>query len=145
MRFKRKGRPTLVLTLITIVLFSSLITSCSRLIQSYLESISPPPEMEYYLPPLDNPGIVYQTGHSESISSIVISPDGKLGATSSSDGTVRVWDMAAGREIKRIYGFEGSRNTLKFTPDGKYLVFSFRDGSWKTAQLLQSWRATMRA
>src|SRR5262249_34129159 len=59
-------------------------------------------------------------GHSEKVTSLTFSPDGKTLASASYDGTIRLWDVARGEAkatLKMPFGFpvEG----LAFSPDGK--------------------------
>jgi WD40 repeat protein len=52
-----------------------------------------------------------------------LSPDGKLVATSHSiDKTVRVWNLAAGRELHRFKPANSFSMALAFSPDGKFLA-----------------------
>jgi WD40 repeat protein len=64
------------------------------------------------------------TGYTETISSVALSPDGKQVLTSSSDNTVRVWDVATGREVRRFYGGDGV-----FSPDGKQVITGSYDNT----------------
>ncbi len=48
------------------------------------------------------------------------SPDGKLLAMEES-GTVRLWDLAAGRELPRLRGTHGALREPFFSPDGRYV------------------------
>jgi WD40 repeat protein len=63
--------------------------------------------------------------HQEEITSVVFSPDGKmLASTSNSDRSVRLWDPATGKEIRRIDVKAAGENLwVVFSPDSKYLAF----------------------
>ncbi|MFC1792770.1 protein kinase [Planctomycetota bacterium] len=56
------------------------------------------------------------------ISSAVISPDGKLIASSGMDSPIRIWDMTTGAEVKILRGHADQVYSLAFSPDGKRLV-----------------------
>ncbi len=64
---------------------------------------------------------------AEPIQSIAVSPDTQLVAAGSRDGTIRLWDIATGKHIRRyekpLNAQEGYElHTLSFTADGKYLA-----------------------
>jgi len=67
--------------------------------------------------------------HNQVISSIVVSPDGKYFATSSSDG-VFVWESATG---KKVSGTQKNYIPLSFSPAGDALFFADRSGLFKTS------------
>jgi WD40 repeat protein len=73
------------------------------------------------------------SGHAHRVTGLAFAPDGRL-ASSSHDGTVRVWDIgpARGREIRRFTGHESVVGPLAFSADGKTLV----SGGWDTTILL---------
>ncbi|MBA3708404.1 MAG: PD40 domain-containing protein [Planctomycetes bacterium] len=60
--------------------------------------------------------------HANTITGIAFSPDGALVATSSSDGTVAVWEVATGAERQRLTGHTGLVTDLAFAPDGQRLA-----------------------
>src|SRR4029079_12740739 len=60
-------------------------------------------------------------GHTASVNNAVFSPDGKLIATSSDDGTARIWAVATGKTVVTIAQPPVVFNAT-FSPDGKYLL-----------------------
>ena len=48
--------------------------------------------------------IVPQLGHSAAIFSVAITPDGKTALSGGDDNTLRLWDLATGRVIRRFTG-----------------------------------------
>lgn len=68
------------------------------------------------------PQLVVPRGHAENVSKIAITKDNKLLASGSWDKTIKLWDMASGRELKTFGGFEAWIQSLEFSPDGKKLV-----------------------
>ena len=54
--------------------------------------------------------------------SLVFSPDSKSLAVATADKKTLLWDVASGKEIKRLPFFGSGRNALAFTPDGKQLL-----------------------
>ena len=54
--------------------------------------------------------------------SVAFNPDGKTLASGAADGTVRLWDVASHRQIRR------SPAIYIFSPDGKTLASGAADG-----------------
>src|SRR4051794_19824932 len=50
------------------------------------------------------PELVMQTGHAMRVDGLAFSPDGQLCATGSKDNTVRLWETATGRELRKLVG-----------------------------------------
>jgi len=64
-------------------------------------------------------------GNTVKVNSVAFSPDGKLSANGSDDGTVKLWDTVTGR-LLFIFKAEQRYVTVKsvaFSPDGKQIVF----------------------
>jgi Tol biopolymer transport system component len=58
-------------------------------------------------------------GHTGFILALAFSPDGKRALSGSEDTTVRLWDLATGREIRPLVGHTGEVLAVAFSPDGK--------------------------
>jgi len=72
-----------------------------------------------------------QLGHSDLIFSVAFSPDGKLILSGSGDNTMKLWDIATGREIRSFMGHTDSVLAVAFSPDGKLAVSGCRNNSVK--------------
>src|SRR5262249_27203282 len=57
------------------------------------------------------------------------SPDSKHLAYGGPDGTVRLWDVATGKEVQPLMGHRAAITSLAFTPDAQQLVTASKDGS----------------
>jgi WD40 repeat protein len=53
---------------------------------------------------------------------LAFSPDGKTLATGGGNGTIKLWDVAAGKATASLEGHAGSVWAVAFSPDGKALV-----------------------
>jgi WD40 repeat protein len=60
-------------------------------------------------------------GHTNAVYACAVTRDGKKAVSASLDGTLRVWDLATGREIATMQKL-GSTNDCTITPDGKRVV-----------------------
>jgi len=63
-----------------------------------------------------------QLGHSECVNSVMYSPDGRRIVSGSDDGTIKIWDVNNGKELRTLSGHKGGVGSAKYSPDGKYIV-----------------------
>lgn len=61
-------------------------------------------------------------GHTREVSSIAMSPNGKILASGSVDLTVRLWDPASKQSAAVFEGHDGEIRALAFSPDSKLLA-----------------------
>ncbi|MDF5718440.1 MAG: AAA family ATPase, partial [Rhizonema sp. NSF051] len=70
-------------------------------------------------------------GHSSIVYSVSFSPDGKTLASASFDNTIKLWNVATGKQIKTLSGHSNSVNSVSFSPDGKTLASASADKTIK--------------
>ena len=68
------------------------------------------------------------TGHTNRVTSVVFSPDGKTLASGGWDGTVRCWDAWAAKLLNCLGGDSGLIYCAAFSPDGKLVANVGDDG-----------------
>ena len=73
------------------------------------------------------PRLVLPVGHTSSINRAVFNPDGKLALTASMDNTVRVFEVATGKELKVLNGHTNEIWSAVFSPDGKLVLTTSLD------------------
>jgi WD40 repeat protein len=77
-------------------------------------------------------------GHSDFVTSIAFSPDGKHIVSGSRDKSVRVWDALTGGKLNELKGHTDVITSVAFSPDVKHIVSHSYDnltqvsdsGSW---------------
>jgi WD40 repeat protein len=69
-------------------------------------------------------GVQTLKGHSESIWSVAISPDGQMLASGSADQTIKLWNLETGKLLYSLEGHSSLVVSVAFSPDGKILASS---------------------
>lgn len=67
--------------------------------------------------------------HPTILSAMAFSPDGSRLAVGCRDGSVHVWDVAAGERLRQWPSDAESTNGIAFSPDGRQLATAHRDGT----------------
>jgi len=67
-------------------------------------------------------------GHSFGIVSTAVNSTGTMAASSSLDSTIRFWDVASGKEVKKIDAGPVESWTVAFSPDGKSIISGTSSG-----------------
>src|SRR5207253_42253 len=60
--------------------------------------------------------------HTHWVQALAYSPDGTRLATASHDGSVKLWEVATGRELRSYYGHSEAVRAVAFRPDGKLVA-----------------------
>ena len=74
-------------------------------------------------------------GHTRSVLSVAVTPDGKKAVSGSWDNALKVWDLESGREVQTLQGHTLSVNAVAVTPDGKRAVSGSDDNTLKVWDL----------
>ncbi len=75
------------------------------------------------------PNYFTYSGHSDYVSSVAWSPDGKYIVSGSIDGRIQVWDATSGNHIYTYAGHSDAVFDVAWSPDGKRIASASNDGS----------------
>ncbi len=81
----------------------------------------------YVLNTLDLSTIHRLSGHKETLTDARFSPDGKLVATASADGTARIWSVESGQQLHVLSGHRKRVLFAVFDPTGALIATSSQD------------------
>jgi WD40 repeat protein len=73
-------------------------------------------------------------GHTRAVFTVAFHPDGQRLASAGLDGSIRLWDVATGREVADLRGHADSVRGIRFTSTGRLLVSGSTDGTVKVWQ-----------
>ncbi|MEI7635746.1 MAG: caspase family protein [Syntrophus sp. (in: bacteria)] len=77
------------------------------------------------------PLLVVQAGHSDGVYAVAISHDGKSALSGSNDKTLKLWDVATGKEIRTFIGHSENVAAVAFSHNSKYALSGSGDKTLK--------------
>jgi len=78
--------------------------------------------------PDSTPEVFPQLGHSNTVTAVRFSSDGRILASTGKDGTAKLWDVGAQRELRTLKRSD-ELDAVAFSPDDKLLAIGGRDGA----------------
>ena len=70
-------------------------------------------------------------GHTNSVTAVAVTPDGRRLVTGSGDKTAKLWDIETGRCLQTFIGHAGWVNAVAVTPDGSKIITASNDHTVK--------------
>ena len=64
-------------------------------------------------------------GHTDKVTSIALSPDGRVIVSASFDDTIRLWDSATGQTVEELSIKKMPLFAVSISPDGQYIAYSY--------------------
>ena len=92
-------------------------------------------------PTFESPGgplIGTLEGHTDSVNTVAITPDGQHAVSASDDRTLRIWDLASGATLRTLEGHTNSVSAVAITPDGQRAVSASDDGTIMSMRCCES-------
>ncbi len=73
-------------------------------------------------------------GHRQQVNAVAVSPDGCFLLSGSHDKTLRLWNLASGKEERRFEGHTENILAVVFSPNGRLAASAGGGGLWKDGQ-----------
>ena len=89
-------------------------------------------------PKLESYGVPFRSlhGHSHFIQDVALSNDARFALTGSWDGTMRLWDLDAGKTVRRFVGHTKDVMSVSFSADNRQIISGSRDKTIKLWNIL---------
>jgi len=78
---------------------------------------------------LDTPPFIEFIGHTDSVGSVIFSPDGKKIVSGSNDKTVRIWNAESGVVLRTSWEHADSVRSVAFSPNGEKFATASADNT----------------
>jgi serine/threonine protein kinase len=67
-------------------------------------------------------------GHTDVVSSVSFSPDGRFALSGCNDRTLRLWEVSSGKCLRTFEGHSGEVSSVSFSPDGRFALSGSGNG-----------------
>jgi WD domain, G-beta repeat len=74
------------------------------------------------------PGRCGSCGHVSSVNAVAFSPNGRFALAGSADKTLKLWDLATGRELRSFKGPASFVTSVRFSRDGRFALSGHMNG-----------------